>query len=103
MRRITIPTGLLATSLGVLALAAPASAVTTSQPEQAGPDPSETWQQVARDNLRDLQVTELLQQVARDNFRDLQVTELWQQIARDNLRDLRVQERRARRQAKKGH
>ena len=36
MRRITIPTGLLAVSLGVLAFAAPASAVTSSQLERAG-------------------------------------------------------------------
>src|SRR5688572_21777262 len=36
MRRITIPTGLLALSLGVLAFAAPASAVTSAQLEQAG-------------------------------------------------------------------
>ena len=97
MRRITLPTGVLATALGVLALASPASAATSSPLGQA-----EAWQQIARDNLHDLGVAEAWQQIARDNLRDLQAVEAWQGVARDNLRNLRVQERRARR-AKKGH
>jgi len=103
MRRITIPTGLLATSLGALALAAPASAVTTSQLEQAGPNPSEAWLLIAQDNLRDLQTVEAWQRIAQEHLRDLRAVEAWQRIAQDNLRDLRAQERPPRPSARKGH
>ena len=66
------------------------------------PNPSEAWQRIAQDNLRDLRVTEAWQQIARDNLRDLQADGGVEGDRAGQPSDLRVQERRARR-AKKGH